>query len=62
MTDRKDRQNEQDDKTEKFTGSPEQKFPDLEAEDQQGRQEERTVQRSRRRRKGPRRMITAAIL
>ncbi|WP_203332909.1 hypothetical protein [Planococcus beigongshangi] len=40
MTDRKDRQNEQDDKTEKFTGSPEQKFPDLEAEDQQGRQEE----------------------
>lgn len=40
MREKKDEQNQQDDLTEKFTGSPEQKFPDLEAEDKQTRQEE----------------------
>lgn len=41
MPDKKDQQNEEEQKEEKFTGSPEQQLPDLEAEDLQERQSKR---------------------
>jgi len=40
MTEKKGQHEEQTNKEDKFTGSPEQQLPDLEAEDKQVRQEE----------------------
>ena len=45
MADKKDQQRDNDQKEESFTGSPEQQFPDLEAEDRQELQEQKSKQK-----------------
>lgn len=42
MPDKKDHQKDAEEKEKSFTGSPEQQFPDLEAEDERDRQDQQS--------------------
>lgn len=47
MADKKDQQRDDEQKEGSFTGSPGQQFPDLEAEDQHERQEQKSTKKDK---------------